>query len=233
MARDPASRRGRGRAPREPTPRVRDLPPPRKNPSVTGPLIGRLGVWPYRVILAGLHRAGLRAWHLTLLSLLTNLAVGALLVTGRRILPGLLLIPAGLFDVFDGALARLRGEVSRRGALVDAVNDRISDAVVFGALVYSLLDRGSTAPAAVALAALVASLFVSHIRAEGEAAGLDVSGGLFQRLERYLALILGLAIPGALLPVLALLTALGAVTALQRTAVVWRQLPRPGEGRSG
>ena len=57
---------------------------------------------------------------------------------------------------------------------------------------------------------------VSHIRAEAEAAGVLLSDGLFQRLERVLALIIGLVIPGAMLPVLVLLSVLGTVTVVQR-----------------
>lgn len=181
--------------------------------------------WPYRVGLAGLYRAGFRPWQLTLLSLIGNTVVGVLLLTDRRFLPGILLLPAGLFDIFDGAVARLRGEDSRKGALLDSVNDRVSDSVVFGCLFFSLADQARTTEAALCLAALVVSLLVSHIRAEGEAAGLQVSGGVFQRLERYLALMVGLTAPGALLPTLAVLTGLGGVTAAQRFLTAWRQLP--------
>jgi phosphatidylglycerophosphate synthase len=211
---------------RGPAPRLRDLPPPRKNPSAAGPLFGSVFAWPYRFGLAGLYRAGFRPWQLTLLSLVGNAVCGVLLLTDRRFLPGILLLPAGLFDIFDGGVARLRGEESRKGALLDSVNDRVADAIVFGCLFFSLSDQGRTAEAALCLTALVVSLFVSHIRAEGEAAGLQVSGGVFQRLERYLALMVGLTAPGALLPSLAVLTGLGGVTALQRFAAAWRQLPR-------
>jgi hypothetical protein len=57
---------------------------------------------------------------------------------------------------------------------------------------------------------------VSHIRAEAEAVGVSLSEGLFQRLERYLAMMIGLMFPGMLLPMLVLLTALGGFTVAQR-----------------
>jgi CDP-diacylglycerol--glycerol-3-phosphate 3-phosphatidyltransferase len=80
----------------------------------------------------------------------------------------------------------------------------------------------------------VVSLLVSHVRAEGEAAGLEISEGSVQRLERYVALVLGLTIPGALLPALILLAALGLVTLIQRLITAWRGLPRTASraGRS-
>jgi phosphatidylglycerophosphate synthase len=123
---------------------MRDLPPPRENPSVAAPLFRTVFAWPFRIALAGLLKAGVRAWHLTLLSLAANIVVGMLLLTGRRLLPGLLLLPAGLLDIFDGAVARLRGEESRTGALLDSMVDRASDGIVLGCLFYSLAAQHRT-----------------------------------------------------------------------------------------
>lgn len=216
---------------RRPAPRMRDLPAPRKNPSLAGPLFRTIWAWPYRFALAGLYRLGVRPWQLTLLSLIANAICGWLIVSGRHFLGGILLLPAGLFDIFDGGVARLRGEESRKGALLDAVNDRLADGIVFGAILYSLVSQGRIEAGALALSALVVSLFVSHVRAEGEARGVDMSGGLFQRLERYIALVFGLTAPGMLAPVLAVLTGLGAFTILQRGVHAWRRMPRAGSER--
>lgn len=204
------------------------MPAPRESPSAIGPLFRWLFQWPYRWALAGLYRMGFRPWQLTLLSLLTNFIVGALLLSGQRLLPGLLLLPAGLLDIFDGGIARLRGEESRRGALLDAVIDRVSDGVVFGAIyVAEATVHHNRVTAGLALAGLVVSLLVSHLRAESEAAGLSMTEGSVQRLERYVGLILGLTIPGALMPVLAGLAILGLVTTVQRLGYAWRGLTPP------
>jgi CDP-diacylglycerol--glycerol-3-phosphate 3-phosphatidyltransferase len=175
--------------------------------------------------LAGLYRAGFRPWQLSLLSLASNIVVGWLLITGRFFVSGLLLIVAGLFDIFDGGVARLRGEAGPAGAFLDSVLDRISDMILFGCLFWALKGQGRTLAAALALSSLIVSLLVSSIRAEAESEGLTLSEGLVQRLERYVALMIGLTAPGALVPVLVILTALGAVTAAQRIASAWRQLP--------
>ena len=214
---------GSGDRPKD-VPRVRDMPAPRKSQGVIGPLMHRAFAWPYRLVLAGLYRAGLRPWQLTLASLATNAVVGWLLLGGRRFLPGALLFPAGLFDVFDGAVARLRGEDSRLGAFLDSVLDRVSDVILFGCLYWSLAEQGHRTAAALALVTLVVTLVVSQIRAEAEAAGVSLSEGLFQRLERYVALMTGLTVPGALLPVLVVLTVLGSVTVVQRGWSAWRRL---------
>jgi CDP-diacylglycerol--glycerol-3-phosphate 3-phosphatidyltransferase len=216
----------------EDAPRIRDIPAPRKNPSITGPLMQRVFAWPYRVALAGLYRTGVRAWQLTIASLLVNAAVGVLLLQNERLVPGLLLIPAGLLDIFDGGVARLRGEESRMGAFLDSVLDRVSDLLLFGCLYWSLAGAGQRTEAALALITLVISLFVSHLRAEAEAAGVSLTEGLFQRLERYVALIIGLVVPAALLPVLAILTVLGGVTILQRGWSAWHRLGEANGVRS-
>lgn len=211
---------------RRPAPRIRDLPAPRENPSLIGPLFRWVFQWPYRVVLSGLYRLGLKAWQLTALSLLANVGVGALLLTGRRLVPGFLLLVAGMLDIFDGGVARLRGEESRKGALLDAAVDRVSDGIVFGSIFLAeMAVHGNEVTAAMALAAMVVSLLVSHLRAEAEAAGLGMTEGTVQRLERYVGLILGLTIPGALLPVLVALTVLGIVTTAQRLLTARRLLP--------
>jgi CDP-diacylglycerol--glycerol-3-phosphate 3-phosphatidyltransferase len=86
--------------------------------------------------------------------------------------------------------------------------------------------HGNEVTAALALASLVISLLVSHVRAEAEAAGLELTEGTVQRLERYVGLVLGLTIPGALLPVLVILTVLGVATTLQRFVTARRALRR-------
>jgi CDP-diacylglycerol--glycerol-3-phosphate 3-phosphatidyltransferase len=172
--------------------------------------------WPFRFALAGVYKAGFRPWQLTVLALATNVWVGVLLLRGDRVLPALLLIPAGLLDILDGAVARLRGEESRFGAFLDSVLDRVSDVILFGCLYWSLAGQGHRLEAGLALATMVIALSVSHIRAEAEAAGVSLSEGFFQRLERYVAMMIGLPFPGALLPALGVLTVLGGITVLQR-----------------
>lgn len=202
------------------------MPAPRRTKGLAGPAMRFLFTWPYRAGLAGLYRLGVRPWQLTVASLVMNAVVGVLFLTGRRLLPALLLIPAGVFDIFDGGVARLRGEDRRSGAFLDSVLDRISDMILFACLFWDEAGQGNDVAAVLALVTLVVALSVSHVRAEAEAAGVTLTEGFFQRLERYLALILGLLIPNALLPALAILASLGAVTVLQRG---WSALQRVSE----
>jgi hypothetical protein len=95
--------------------------------------------------------------------------------------------------------------------------------ILFGCLFWSLAGQDLRLEAALALLTLVIALGVSHVRAEAEAAGAELTEGYFQRLERYVAMMIGLPVPGALLPALAILTVLGAVTLAQR---VWSAVIR-------
>lgn len=195
---------------------ARDVPGLRENPSMSAPLLRRIFNWPFRWLLSVVYRAGMRPWHLTLLALATNVAVGWLLIRGDRLAAGILLFPAGVLDLLDGAVARLRNEESRAGAFLDSNLDRVSDAIIFGCLFWSLAAEPDDLAAALCLATLGVSLGVSFVRAAAEARGVTLGEGLFQRLERYVALMVALIIPGAMRPALVVLFALGALTLVQR-----------------
>ena len=117
---------------------------------------------------------------------------------------------------FDGSVARHYGQQKRSGAFMDSVLDRVADAILFACLFWALAQDDRRLDAALALFTLVVSLSVSHIRAEAEAVGVQLTEGFFQRLERFIALMAGLLIPGAMTPILLILATLGAVTAFQR-----------------
>lgn len=196
---------------------------------MASPLLRKTFAWPFRAVLAGVYRAGLKPWHLTVLGLAMNVLVGVLLVRDQRLVPGLLLLPAGVLDLLDGAVARLRGEESRLGAFLDSGLDRVSDAILFGCLYWSLAGQSHELAAALSLATMSISLSVSYVRAAAEARGVSLGEGLFQRLERYVALMVGLLIPGALVPALLVLIVLGGLTLLQRIWSGARQLAVRGQ----
>ncbi len=203
-------------------PRVRDMPAPRKSEGAAGGAAQHLFAWPYRGILAFLLWTGVSPNQLTWLALGCNVVCGALIVAGQWGWAGLALILGGICDVMDGSVARHRGEVRRSGAFMDSVFDRVADMILFSCLFWRLASTGETVEAVLALITLVVSVGVSHVRAEAEAAKVVLSEGLFQRLERVLALAVGLLIPGMMLPVLILLAALGTATVLQRSYLAVR-----------
>ena len=79
--------------------------------------------------------------------------------------------------MFDGSVARHRGEAKRSGAFMDSVLDRVADAILFSALFWVYASRGEEVPAILALVTLFVSLSVSYVRAEAEAAGVRAHRG--------------------------------------------------------
>src|SRR4051794_14507785 len=58
--------------------------------------------------------------------------IAALFAAGQSwLVAGLLVVFGGVFDLFDGALARATGTASRLGAFMDSVFDRWGEGVVY------------------------------------------------------------------------------------------------------
>jgi len=97
---------------------------------------------------------------------------------------GLLILVSGFFDIVDGAVARVTGRVSKKGAFLDSTLDRLAEVAIY----LGLLEGGfSTGP--LVLLALSFSLLVSYTRAKADALGTSLSGvGIGERSERLLIL---------------------------------------------
>jgi CDP-diacylglycerol--glycerol-3-phosphate 3-phosphatidyltransferase len=94
-----------------------------------------------------------------------------------------------LFDLFDGAMARLAGTSSRWGALLDSTLDRIADAAIFGAMAY-WFSKHHDRNVPIMLAILVASYIISYIKARAEALDIECNGGVAERSERLIIILL-------------------------------------------
>ena len=99
---------------------------------------------------------------LTLFGLLITGVGAALVAVNQLLLGGLVLMVAGCFDIFDGALARASGKVYRYGAFLDSTVDRYSEGVVYlGILIYFLQQHDGLRPILV-LIALAGSFLVAR-----------------------------------------------------------------------
>ena len=97
-----------------------------------------------------------------------------------------------LADMLDGAMARQSGGGTRFGAVLDASCDRISDGAVFcGLLWWAAFGLHSPSLMVATLICLVTSQVISYIKARAEASGLDGGGGLIERPERLVIVLLG------------------------------------------
>ena len=124
---------------------------------------------------------GIPATSITLLSVLLSAGAGVGLAFGKFALGGWLYIFAGICDMFDGRIARLRGEASKAGAMLDSSVDRYAEAFVFIGLAYYYRDSWVMV---VAFGAFVGSVMVSYARAKGESMGVTAVVGSMQRAER-------------------------------------------------
>ena len=176
-------------------------------------LMGRVGLTPNLVTIIGLLIAGVAAY---------------LIGTGQWWAGGLVALFAGIFDMFDGALARNTGRASDFGALLDSTIDRVSEAVILLGVLAYYLTRDNDWGAMLVYGALVGSIMVSYMRARSEGLGIECKVGVMQRPERValtgLGLIVAHWIPVVMLIVLGVIAALTTVTAIHRLVHTWRML---------
>ncbi|HEY3976513.1 MAG TPA: CDP-alcohol phosphatidyltransferase family protein [Streptosporangiaceae bacterium] len=141
-----------------------------------------------------------------------------------------------LFDMLDGALARVKGASGPFGAFLDSTLDRVADAAIFGGLAcYFVLHghgRGDRVMAAVALFCLVSGALVSYAKARAQGLGLNADVGIAERPERMIIGLVaiglsGLGVPFVLAVGLWLLAAVSAVTFGQRVLAVRRSAAAP------
>ncbi len=133
-------------------------------------------------------------------------------------------------DLIDGTMARLSGRSSPWGAFLDSTMDRIGDGSVFGGLVLYFMGPGdSMFEAYLALTCLITGFVVSYSKARAEGLGLRCEGGIAERADRLVAILVTTGLTGLFLPswvltaVLVLLAVASLVTIGQRVAQVHAQ----------
>ena len=164
--------------------------------------------------------------QVTALGFVVNAAAAVLVYRGDFIAGGVVFLLGSILDIFDGAIARARGEAGPKGALFDSVLDRVSEAVMLGAIALVFAREDEKIALLAVIAALTGSLLTSYIRARAEALGLDGTHGLMARAERVVLIAAALLFAplGALPWGIILLAILSALTVLQRARHVMRQL---------
>jgi phosphatidylglycerophosphate synthase len=152
-------------------------------------------------IALGFGRLGLTPNHLTLIGF--GIAVIAAVAAAQQswILAGALLIFGGVFDLFDGALARATNKVSRLGAFLDSVFDRAGESVLYIGIAIGCLAAGFELGGILAAAAMGASFMVSYTRAKSESLGFTpgtgmANVGIAPREVRLVLLTIGLIMTG-------------------------------------
>lgn len=139
-----------------------------------------------------IHRIGIRPNVISILGFVLGLLSGiAYWTAGARstdlsmyrihlILALLFLLFSGICDALDGALARIRGEVTVFGEFLDSIIDRYVDSAVLLGLIL-----GGVCDLLWGVLALIGSLLTSYVRARAESSGVMMESiGLVERTER-------------------------------------------------
>jgi CDP-diacylglycerol--glycerol-3-phosphate 3-phosphatidyltransferase len=192
-------------------------------------------------------RAGLTPNMLTLIGFGIASLGGLMAALEWWLLAGIVATAGAAFDMFDGAVARATGQVSRLGAFMDSVFDRWGEGVVYVGIVIGCTRAGFDLGAWLSAAALVSAFMVSYSRSKSEGLGFSSGTGMaavgFAPRE-VRTVILGVALVGAgllggvtpdladlgtlvLATGLAVIAVLATITVIQRIRFVVAQ-PRDG-----
>jgi CDP-diacylglycerol---glycerol-3-phosphate 3-phosphatidyltransferase len=181
-------------------------------------LLLRLGVSPDAVTLVGT----------------CGVTAGALVFFPRgQLAVGVLVVTVFVFsDMVDGQMARLSGRTSSWGAFLDSTLDRVGDAAVFAGLVLWFAADDNLWLAALALYCLVMGNLTSYVRARAESLGMQAKGGVAERADRLVVVLVAaffadvLGVLALLVAALVLLAVASTVTVAQRMLGVRRQALR-------
>ena len=191
----------------------------------------------FEPIALGMGRLGLTPDGLTLIGFGITVAGAALLAAQLWLAGGLVVFIGGVFDMFDGTLARATGKVSKLGAFMDSVFDRWGEAIVYLGIIAGGVLAGSDPVAILAAAAMGAAFMVSYTRAKSEGLGFTAGTGMaavgvMPREIRLVILSLGLIVAGASANLTILAGALAIIAIGATITVIQRILHVRSQARS-
>lgn len=187
-----------------------------------------------RPVARGVAALGITANMLTITGLFFGIAAGILIALNHLKLAGILILVGGIFDLMDGAVARVNKVTNPFGALLDSVVDRYSEGAVFvGLAIYFMrsplgIDKKITGLALTCLG-LISAFLVSYVRARAEGLNVECKVGIMQRPERIVVIAAGILFrnllvkPNLLVVALWILVILSHITVLQRVAFVLKE----------
>jgi phosphatidylglycerophosphate synthase len=205
----------------------------------------------FEPIALALGRLGLTPDALTLFGFGITVVGAALLAMQQWLLGGIVVLVGGVFDMFDGTLARATGRVSKLGAFMDSVFDRWGEALVYLGIIVGCVAASFEAATILAAMAMGSAFMVSYARAKSEGLGFSTGTGmaaigLMPREVRLVLLSFGLVL-AAVLPglrpeephvrenvlgsILAFIAISATITTIQRILHVRQQASEPATSR--
>jgi phosphatidylglycerophosphate synthase len=154
-------------------------------------------------IAVALGRLGLTPNGLTLIGFGIAIIAAGFAAAQLWLPAGVLVVFGGVFDLFDGALARATNKASPLGAFMDSTFDRWGEGIVYVGIVWGGLNSGFERPVILAAAAMASAFMVSYTRAKSESLGFApgtgmANVGLAPREVRIVILTIGLVAAGLL-----------------------------------
>jgi CDP-diacylglycerol--glycerol-3-phosphate 3-phosphatidyltransferase len=147
-------------------------------------------------IALALGRLGLTPNGLTVLGFVGTCLAAVAAGYQLWVLAGVLVIVFGIFDLFDGALARATGKASKFGAFLDSTLDRTGEYLVLAGVAVGCAQAGFTVGVVLAVLAMAFASVVTYARAKAEVVGLHGEVGVAPRPERLIILAAGLIVAG-------------------------------------
>jgi len=129
-------------------------------------------------IATALGRLGLTPNALTVIGFLGTCVAAFAAASQWWLAAGVLVLAFGIFDLFDGTLARATGRATKLGAFLDSTFDRAGEGIVYVGIAAGSAAAGFSAGSVLAGAALAASFMVSYTRAKAESLGFSPGSGL-------------------------------------------------------
>ena len=162
----------------------------------------------------------------TIMGFFATLIASLLILKEFWMAAGLMIILSGLFDLFDGVIARKFGKVTALGGFLDSVLDRYSDLLLLLALLIHYLKKDI--PGLVVLTSVVSigTILIPYVRAKAESIQIPCSVGLMERAERIILLSAGVLFQW-MEPILWILAVLTHFTVFHRIYYVWKKLRTP------
>jgi CDP-diacylglycerol--glycerol-3-phosphate 3-phosphatidyltransferase len=159
----------------------------------------------------------------TLMGFLATLIASIFILKEFWVAAGLMIILSGLFDLFDGVVARKSGKVTAFGGFLDSVLDRYSDLFLLLAFIIHYLRKGTPGLVILTFFVSIGTVLIPYIRARAEAIQIPCTVGLMERAERIILLSVGTLFQW-MEPILWILAILTHFTVLQRIFYVWKKL---------
>jgi CDP-diacylglycerol---glycerol-3-phosphate 3-phosphatidyltransferase len=186
-------------------------------------LVGRICMFPLRLIIDTCVRLRIHPNVLTFVGVLINFAAAWALALGKFVMAGVIMIIANIFDFIDGKVAVELDEVSAFGGFWDSVIDRFSDIALFIGLIYLYSELRRTDYVMITALAMMFAIMTSYTRARAESLIRKCKVGFMERPERIVLFMIG-AFTNRMAAVMWVILILSIFTVADRIILTYREL---------